>query len=176
MSGRIRGQISENRRCSQGFSHAREFSQTLPRFSPGCEGTVNMFYFFYKIIIFCLNKAGPAEHGGLGGCSPPPPTFLQSNENENGELFVSLKKALNQPPTQNFVPPGLQRERLYTKGMCILKFLSWNCNFSQLDRDNNNKTELTILLSSFSCFIALWKHTCRPIKAHILSKLFYKFI
>ena len=28
----------------------------LPRFSPGCEGTENMFYFFYKIIIFRLNK------------------------------------------------------------------------------------------------------------------------
>ena len=29
-------------------------------------------------------------------------------------------------------------------------------------------------LTSFSCFIALWKHTCRPIKTHVLSKLFYK--
>ena len=27
-----------------------------PRFSPGYEGTDNMFYFFYKIIIFRLNK------------------------------------------------------------------------------------------------------------------------
>ena len=27
-----------------------------PRFSPGYEGTENMFYFFYKIIIFRLNK------------------------------------------------------------------------------------------------------------------------
>ena len=27
----------------------REFSETLPRFSPGYEGTENMFYFFYKI-------------------------------------------------------------------------------------------------------------------------------
>ena len=25
-----------------------------------------------------------------------------------------------------------------------------------------------------SFFIALWKHTCRPIKTHVLSKLFYK--
>ena len=32
---------------------------------------------------------------------------MQSNENENREIFVSLKKALNQPPTQNFLPPGL---------------------------------------------------------------------
>ena len=37
------------------FSPAREFSQTLPSFSPGYEGTENMFYFFYKII-FRLNK------------------------------------------------------------------------------------------------------------------------
>ena len=27
-----------------------------PRFSPGYGGTENMFYFFYKIIIFRLNK------------------------------------------------------------------------------------------------------------------------
>ena len=35
---------------------AGEFSQTLPRFSPGYEGTDNMFYFFYKIIIFRFNE------------------------------------------------------------------------------------------------------------------------
>ena len=45
--------------------------------------------------------------GGWAAVAPPfPPTFLQSNENENRELFLFLKKALNQPPTQNFVPPG----------------------------------------------------------------------
>ena len=38
------------------FSPAQEFSQALPRFSPGYEGTENMFYFFYKIIIFRINK------------------------------------------------------------------------------------------------------------------------
>ena len=42
----------------------------------------------------------------MGGCSVPPPPprpqFLQSNENENRET-------LNQPPTQNFVPPGLSQ-------------------------------------------------------------------
>ena len=38
------------------FSPAQEFSQTVPRFSTGCKGTKNIFYFFYKIIIFCLNK------------------------------------------------------------------------------------------------------------------------
>ena len=37
------------------FSPAREFSETLPRLSPGYEDAGNMFYFFYKII-FCLNK------------------------------------------------------------------------------------------------------------------------
>ena len=56
MFGRIQEQISENPRCSQGFSPAREFLQTLPRFSTGYGGTDNMFYFFYKIIIFRLNK------------------------------------------------------------------------------------------------------------------------
>ena len=45
-----------NPRRSQGFSPAPEFSQTLPRFSTGYGGTVNMFYFFYKIIIFIVNK------------------------------------------------------------------------------------------------------------------------
>ena len=50
--GRIREQISENPRRSQGFSPAREYSQTLSRFSPGYTGTDNMFYFFYKVIIF----------------------------------------------------------------------------------------------------------------------------
>ena len=50
-----REQISENPRRCRAFSPAREFSQTLPRFSTGYEGTENMFYFFYKII-FSLNK------------------------------------------------------------------------------------------------------------------------
>ena len=54
--GRIWEQISENSRLSQGFSPAREFSKNLPRFSPGYGGTENMFYFFYKIIIFSLDK------------------------------------------------------------------------------------------------------------------------
>ena len=30
--------------------------ETQSRFSPGYEGTDNMFYFFYKIIIFRFNK------------------------------------------------------------------------------------------------------------------------
>ena len=33
-----------------------ENSQTLRRFSPDYEGAEKMFYFFYKIIIFHLNK------------------------------------------------------------------------------------------------------------------------
>ena len=37
-------------------SPAGEFSQTLPRFSPDYEGTENIFYFFYKIIVFRFNK------------------------------------------------------------------------------------------------------------------------
>ena len=42
--------------CSRGFSPAREFSQTLLRFSTDYGGTDSMFYFFYKIIIFFINK------------------------------------------------------------------------------------------------------------------------
>ena len=38
---------------------------------------------------------------------------------------------------------------------------------------HNLETEATLSLTSFSWFIALWKHTCRPIKMHVLSKLFY---
>ena len=57
---RIRDQISENTRRSRGFSPAREFLLTLPRFSPGYEGKENMLYLFYKnlllFIIFRLNK------------------------------------------------------------------------------------------------------------------------
>ena len=56
MFERIREQKSENQRHSWGFSLAREFSQTLPRCSPGLEGTENIFYFFYKIISFRLFK------------------------------------------------------------------------------------------------------------------------
>ena len=41
--GRIREQIS---------APAREFPQTLPRFSPGYEGTDNMFYFFFTKLLF----------------------------------------------------------------------------------------------------------------------------
>ena len=35
---------------------AQEFSQTLPRYSPVYGDTENMFYLFFKIIIFCLSK------------------------------------------------------------------------------------------------------------------------
>ena len=100
--------ISENPRRSRGFSPAREFSQTLPRFSTGYGGTDNMFYFFYKIVIFIVSK----EKDGL---------------------------------------------------------LSAYCKFLQLWDSQNT------LLKPFSCFIGLWKHTCRPIKTHVLSKLFYNY-
>ena len=89
--GRIREQIS-----------AWEFSQTLLRFSTGYGGMENMFYFFYEIIVFIVNKEKNAY-----------------------------------------------------------------CKFSQLGDSQ------TTLLTPFSCFIALWKHTCWPIKTHVLSKLFY---
>ena len=68
IQGKAEANIWENSRADQwklepnwGFSPAREFSQALPRFSPGYEGTENMFYFFYKIIVFRLNN----EKGGI---------------------------------------------------------------------------------------------------------------
>ena len=51
------------------------------------------------------------------------------------------------------------------KRVCILQFLSWNCKFSQL---------ANYTAKSFSCFIALWKHTCKSIKTYVLSKWFYR--
>ena len=51
---RIWEQISENPRHSWGFLPAWEFPQALQRFSAGYGGMENMFYFFYKIIIFSL--------------------------------------------------------------------------------------------------------------------------
>ena len=78
------------------ISLAREFSQTLSRFSPGYEGTDNMFYFFYKIIISYFNKEKD---------------FIRST-------YVYL----------NF--------------------------FHETVTSQNLEIELTILLTSFSCFIA----------------------
>ena len=106
--GRMREQIGEYPRRSREFSSsARDFSQTLPRFSTRYEGTDNMFYFLYEIIIF-INKE---KH--------------------------DIRSAY--------------------------------CKFLQLGDSQ------TTLLTSFSCFIVLWKHTCRPIKTHVLSKLFYNY-
>ena len=56
MFGRIQEQISENSRRSRAFSPAQKFSKPLPRFSPGYEDMENMFYLFYKIVIFRLYK------------------------------------------------------------------------------------------------------------------------
>ena len=114
--GRIREQFSEKPRRSRGFSPAREFLQTLPRFSLGYEGTENMFYFFYKILIFRLNK--------------------EKDDMRSAYVY------------SNF--------------------------FHETVTSHNLEIAPTTLLTPFSCFIALWKHTCRPIKMHtILSKLFY---
>ena len=46
--------------------------------------------------------------------------------------------------------------------------------FYETVNSHNLETESIISLTSFSCFIAQWKHTCRPIKTHVLSKLFDK--
>ena len=54
---KTKANVWENSRADQiRFSPAQEFSQTLPRFSPGYKGTKNMFYFFYKITISVLTK------------------------------------------------------------------------------------------------------------------------
>ena len=44
--------VWENSRADQ----CKPETQTLLRFSPGYEGTDNMFYFFYKIIVFGFSK------------------------------------------------------------------------------------------------------------------------
>ena len=41
---------------------------------------------------------------------------------------------------------------------------------------HNSETVKPQLLTSFLRFIALWKHTCRPVKTHVLSKLCYRNI
>ena len=106
---KTKANVWENARADQWKpktqSPAREFSQTLLR-STGYGGTDNMCYFFYKIIIFIVNK-------------------------EKDDI-----------------------QSVY-------------CKFSQLGDSQ------TTLLTPFSCFIALWKHTCRPIKTHVPSKLIY---
>ena len=111
--GRIREQISENQRRSWGSTPAQEFSQTLSSFSPGYEGTENMFYFFYKIIIFRLNK--------------------EKDDIRSAYVYFNF----------------------FHKTVCSRK-------------------QPTVMLTSFSCFITLWKNTCWPIKMHILLKPFYK--
>ena len=54
--GKIQEKISKNPRLSLEFSPARDFSQTLPRFLQGYEGTENMFYFFMKLFFSVLTK------------------------------------------------------------------------------------------------------------------------
>ena len=93
-----------------------EFSQSLPRFSPGYKGTDNMFYLFYKIIIFCLNK--------------------KKDDIQSVYLYFNF-------------------------------FHSWNCKFLQIESQSYRSCH-------FCASIALWKHTCSPIKTHVLSKLFYR--
>ena len=56
-----------------------------------------------------------------------------------------------------------KRKTMY-EALMILKFLSWNSKFFQQHCSRH----------FHACFIVLWKHTCRPIKMHTQSKLFYK--
>ena len=52
-----------------------------------------------------------------------------------------------------------KRKTIYKEHMYTLLFLR-NVSSHNLDT--------TILLTSLSCFIVLWKHTCLPIKTHVL--------
>ena len=57
-----------------------------------------------------------------------------------------------------------KRKMLYEGRIVYLNFCHENVT------SHNLETEATILLASFSCFIALWKHTCSPIKMYVLAK------
>ena len=48
--------VKLNLRRSRGFSPAQKFSQSLQGFAPGYEGTVNVFYSFYKNCYLRYNK------------------------------------------------------------------------------------------------------------------------
>ena len=102
--GEFEGRSVKPRESVEGFT-AREFSQTLPRFSTGYGGTDNMFYFFYKKIIFSYNKEKDDIRGAY-------------------------------------------------------------CKFSQFADSQPH----------CSRHFRAMKHTCRPIKTHVISKLFYKYI
>ena len=39
--------------------------------------------------------------------------------------------------------------------------------------NSHNSETVNHIAHAISCFIGLWKHTCRPIKTHVLSKLLY---
>ena len=64
-----------------------------------------------------------------------------------------------------------KRTEDYIRSVYMYSLCSFmNCKFSQLG-------DCLSYCSSFSWLVALWKHTstCRPIKTHVLTKLFYKY-
>ena len=65
---------------------------------------------------------------------------------------------------------NLQRERQYTKCVCIvISFM--NCKFSQLGDSQCHRSRHFRALHA-----ALWNSTYWPIKLHVLFKLFYKYV
>ena len=61
---------------------------------------------------------------------------------------------------------------LYKKKDDILNVFVQFCFFYESVNSYNLET-VRYIAHVNSCFIALWKHTCSPIKTHVLSKLFY---
>ena len=121
MFGRIWEQIVKTRDAVEGFSPAREFSQTLLRFSTGYEGTDNMFYFFYKIFIFIVNK----EKDGLRSkyCK-----FSQSNHIAHA-IFVfhsAMKTLVDQSKhmyyPNYFIKTLLHKPKISTFMICVLNY------------------------------------------------------
>ena len=88
---------SESLGHNQGFLPAREFSQTWLRFSPGYGGTDNMFYFFYKIIIFSLNKekddiqSAYCKFSQLGDSQPHCSRYFRASKRDEN-TFVDQSK------------------------------------------------------------------------------------
>ena len=145
----------------------REFSQTLPSFSPGYESTENMFYLRNKTCFPWLqslvksegnvwknswaDKWKPETQSRVFTCSRILTNFaVVFNRHGGTDMFCSFYKIII------FI---VNKEKDDIR--------SAYCKLSQLGDSQ------TTWLTSFSCFIALWKHTCRPIKRHVLSKLFY---
>ena len=86
---------NDSMRCNRRFSPAREFSQTLPRIFTGYEGTNNMFYFFYEIIIFRLNKEKDYIRSAYVYLNFFHKTVTSCNLETEPNIFLVLHSAIN---------------------------------------------------------------------------------